>query len=118
MDLPVMDVSGSLDPYVEVKVGNYKGVTKHFEKNQSPVWDRVFAFSKERLQSSLIEITVKDKDISKDDFVGKITFEVSEVPQRVPPDSPLAPQWFKLVTRKESYSRKGTLCLQLDGDTS
>ncbi|KAK4413367.1 FT-interacting protein 7 [Sesamum alatum] len=111
MDLPVMDVSGSLDPYVEVKVGNYKGVTKHFEKNQSPVWDRVFAFSKERLQSSLIEITVKDKDISKDDFVGKITFEVSEAPVRVPPDSPLAPQWFKLVDKKGELLKKGDIML-------
>lgn len=99
-DLPVMDISGSLDPYVEVKVGNYKGVTKHLEKNQYPVWNAVFAFSKERLQSNLIEITVKDKDIGKDDFVGKVVFDVVEVPQRVPPDSPLAPQWYKLANKK------------------
>lgn len=98
-DLPVMDITGSLDPYVEVKVGNYKGVTKHLEKNQSPVWNAVFAFSKERLQSNLIEITVKDKDFGKDDFVGKVLFDVAEVPQRVPPDSPLAPQWYKLATK-------------------
>lgn len=98
-DLPVMDITGSLDPYVEVKVGNYKGVTKHLEKNQSPVWNAVFAFSKERLQSNLIEITVKDKDFGKDDFVGKVLFDVAEVPQRMPPDSPLAPQWYKLATK-------------------
>ncbi|KAK6129601.1 hypothetical protein DH2020_036646 [Rehmannia glutinosa] len=111
MDLPVMDVSGSLDPYVEVKVGNYKGVTKHFEKNQNPVWNKIFAFSKERLQSSLIEITVKDKDISKDDFVGKITFDVNEVPQRVPPDSPLAPQWYKLLDKKGGLLKQGDIML-------
>ncbi|KAI3464343.1 hypothetical protein Pfo_021006 [Paulownia fortunei] len=111
MDLPVMDVSGSLDPYVEVKVGNYKGVTKHFEKNQNPVWNRVFAFSKERLQSSLIEVTVKDKDIAKDDFVGKVSFDVTEVPQRVPPDSPLAPQWYKLVDKKEGLLKRGDIML-------
>ncbi|KAK6115500.1 hypothetical protein DH2020_007769 [Rehmannia glutinosa] len=87
-DLPVMDISGSLDPYVEVKVGNYKGVTKHLEKNQNPFWNSVFAFSKERLQSNLIEITVKDKDFGKDDFVGKVLFDVAEVPQRVPPIVP------------------------------
>ncbi|XP_057804901.1 multiple C2 domain and transmembrane region protein 6-like [Salvia miltiorrhiza] len=98
-DLPVMDISGSLDPYVEVKVGNYKGVTKHLEKNQSPVWNAVFAFSKETLQSNLIEVTVKDKDFVKDDFVGKVVFDVAEVPQRVPPDSPLAPQWYKLANK-------------------
>ncbi|KAA8538670.1 hypothetical protein F0562_028278 [Nyssa sinensis] len=99
-DLPVMDISGSLDPYVEVKLGNYKGVTKHFEKNQNPVWDKVFAFPKERLQSNLIEVAVKDKDFGKDDFVGRVFFDLAEVPLRVPPDSPLAPQWYKLEDKK------------------
>ena len=27
-----MDVIGSYDPYVEVKLRNYKGITQHFEK--------------------------------------------------------------------------------------
>ncbi|KAL1534146.1 Multiple C2 domain and transmembrane region protein 6 [Salvia divinorum] len=111
-DLPVMDISGSLDPYVEVKVGNYKGVTKHLEKNQNPVWNAVFAFSKERLQSNLIEVTVKDKDIGKDDFVGKVAFDVAEVPQRVPPDSPLAPQWYKLANKNgEKHPDHGEIML-------
>ncbi|KAL8485917.1 hypothetical protein ACS0TY_027994 [Phlomoides rotata] len=113
MDLPVKDVTGSLDPYVEVKVGNYKGVTKHFEKNQNPVWNRVFAFSKDRLQSSLIEITVKDKDVSKDDFVGKVTFEVPDVPTRVPPDSPLAPQWYKLLDKEGGLLKRGDIMVAI-----
>lgn len=99
-DLPVMDITGSLDPYVEVKVGNYRGITKHLEKNQYPVWNKVFAFPKERLQASLLEVTVKDKDIVKDDFVGRVLFDIIDVPVRVPPDSPLAPQWYKLEDKK------------------
>lgn len=96
-DLPPMDLTGSLDPYVEVKLGNYKGVTKHHEKNQHPVWNQVFAFSKERLQSTILELVVKDKDlVTKDDFVGKLRFDIIDVPLRVPPDSPLAPQWYRL----------------------
>ncbi|GLU16357.1 hypothetical protein SLE2022_327950 [Rubroshorea leprosula] len=110
-DLPVMDISGSLDPYVEVKVGNYKGVTKHLEKNQSPVWNQKFAFSKERLQSNQLEITVKDKDIGKDDFVGKVLFDLLELPLRVPPDSPLAPQWYRLVDKKGEKVNKGEIML-------
>ncbi|KAL8031004.1 hypothetical protein ABFX02_14G323000 [Erythranthe guttata] len=110
-DLPVMDMTGSLDPYVEVKVGNYKGVTKHLEKNQYPVWNSTFAFSKERLQSNLIEISVKDKDFGKDDFVGKVLFDLAEVPQRVPPDSPLAPQWYKLVDKKGDKFNHGEVML-------
>ncbi|KAI3673075.1 hypothetical protein L6452_39185 [Arctium lappa] len=100
-DLPVMDITGSLDPYVEVKLGNYKGVTRHHEKNQFPVWNQVFAFSKERLQSTMLEVVVKDKDlVTKDDFVGKIGFDIVDVPLRVPPDSPLAPQWYRLEDKR------------------
>ncbi|XP_010062431.2 FT-interacting protein 7 [Eucalyptus grandis] len=102
--LPVMDVTGSLDPYVEVKLGNYKGVTRHLEKNQNPVWHQTFAFSRERMQSNFLEITVKDKDFGKDDFAGKVVFDTHEVPRRVPPDSPLAPQWYRLETRKGEKS--------------
>ncbi|KAM3305978.1 FT-interacting protein 7 [Capsicum chacoense] len=110
-DLPVMDISGSLDPYVEVKLGNYKGVTRHYEKNQYPVWNSVFAFSKERLQSNLIEVTVKDKDFGKDDIVGKVMFDIAEVPLRVPPDSPLAPQWYRLVNKKGEKIPHGEIML-------
>lgn len=104
-DLPVMDVSGSLDPYVEVKLGNYKGKTKYLEKNQNPVWTQIFAFAKDRLQSNLLEVTVKDKDFGKDDFVGRVFFDLSEVPLRVPPDSPLAPQWYILEDKKGMKTR-------------
>ncbi|KAG5575907.1 hypothetical protein H5410_056041 [Solanum commersonii] len=110
-DLPVMDISGSLDPYVEVKLGNYKGVTRHYEKNQYPVWNSVFAFSKERLQSNLIEVTVKDKDFGKDDIVGKVMFDIAEVPLRVPPDSPLAPQWYRLINKKGEKIPQGEIML-------
>lgn len=100
-DLPATDITGSLDPYVEVKVGNYRGLTKHLEHNQDPTWNSVFAFSKERLQSNLVEVIVRAKDLGKDDFVGKVVFDVVEVPLRVPPDSPLAPQWYRLAGKGE-----------------
>jgi hypothetical protein len=46
-DLPGKDVAtGTCDPYVEVKLGNYKGTTPHFEDNSNPKWNQVFAFSK------------------------------------------------------------------------
>ncbi|CAL1409929.1 unnamed protein product [Linum trigynum] len=110
-DLPVMDVSGSLDPYVEVKLGNYKGKTNYLEKNQYPVWNQTFAFSKERLQSNLLEVMVKDKDFAKDDFVGRVYFDLTEVPLRVPPDSPLAPQWYRLEDKKGFKGKDGEIML-------
>lgn len=109
-DLPGRDVTGSCDPYVEIKLGNYKGVTKHFEKKSNPQWNQVFAFSKERIQASVLEVVVKDKDFVVDDFMGKVIFELNEVPKRVPPDSPLAPQWYMLKDRKGDKA-KGEIML-------
>lgn len=116
-DLPSKDITGSLDPYVEVRVGNYKGVTKHFEKNQSPEWNTVFAFAKERIQSNLLDVVVKDKDMLKDDFVGIVRIDLHEVPTRVAPDSPLAPEWYRLENKK-GRKRRGTDACSVDWHTS
>ncbi|GLT39695.1 hypothetical protein SLA2020_138720 [Shorea laevis] len=99
-DLPGKDVTGSCDPYVEVKLGNYKGTTRHFEKKSNPEWNQVFAFSKDRIQASFLEVIVKDKDFVKDDFMGRVTFDLNDIPKRAPPDSTLAPQWYRLEDRK------------------
>ncbi|KAL5727509.1 Multiple C2 domain and transmembrane region protein 7 [Ranunculus cassubicifolius] len=104
-DLPSMDITGSLDPYVEVRIGNYRGKTKHFEKKQNPEWNEVFAFSRERMQASVLEVVVKDKDLLKDDFVGIVRFDIHEIPTRVPPDSPLAPEWYRLEDKKGEKSK-------------
>ncbi|MCL7035893.1 hypothetical protein MKW94_013478 [Papaver nudicaule] len=104
-ELPGKDATGSCDPYVEVKLGNYKGTTRHFEKRSNPEWNQVFAFSKDRIQSSVIEVMVKDKDLLKDDIIGRVMFDLNDVPKRVPPDSPLAPQWYRLEDRKSDKVR-------------
>ncbi|XP_048333862.1 FT-interacting protein 3 [Ziziphus jujuba] len=109
-DLPSKDVTGSLDPYVEVRVGNYKGTTRHFEKRQNPEWNEVFAFARDNVQSSVLEVVVKDKDLLKDDFAGIVRFDLNEVPTRVPPDSPLAPEWYRLAN-KDGEKKKGELML-------
>lgn len=112
-ELPGKDVTGSCDPYVEVRVGNYRGVTKHFEKKSNPEWNLVFAFSQDQLQASHVEIVVKDKDVVVDDFIGRVSFEVADIPRRVPPDSPLAPQWYKLEEKKGEKSKKGEIMVAI-----
>ncbi|KAJ0024912.1 hypothetical protein Pint_07390 [Pistacia integerrima] len=100
------DVSGSLNPFVEMKLGNYKGVTKDLEQNQKGVWKQIFAFSKERLQSNLLEVTVKIKNSGEDELiVGRVLFDLSEVAIRVPPDRPLAPKWYKLEDNKRDKTK-------------
>ncbi|RXH81172.1 hypothetical protein DVH24_005086 [Malus domestica] len=111
-DLPTNPVTGSCDPYVQVKLGNYKGKTKHFEKKTNPEWKEVFAFAKEKIQSSVLEVYVKDKGmVARDDYVGKVVFDMHEVPTRVPPDSPLAPQWYRLEDRRRDTKVRGEVML-------
>ncbi|XP_072977591.1 FT-interacting protein 1-like [Typha angustifolia] len=111
-DLPPNAISGSCDPYVEVKLGNYKGTTRHFEKRTNPEWNQVFAFSKDRIQSTILEVFLKDKEMMmRDDYVGKVVFDLNEVPTRVPPDSPLAPQWYRLEDRRGEGKVRGELML-------
>jgi hypothetical protein len=41
-----------------------------------------------------------DKDMVKDDFVGLIRFDLNQIPTRVAPDSPLAPEWYRVNNEK------------------
>ncbi|KAL7210845.1 hypothetical protein ACSBR2_013839 [Camellia fascicularis] len=109
-DLPPSAITSSCDPYVEVKLGNYKGRTKHFEKKMNPEWNQVFTFSKDRIQSSVLEVLVKDKEtVGRDDYLGRVVFDLNEVPTRVPPDSPLAPQWYRLEDRRGEGKLRGEI---------
>ncbi|KAL2326483.1 hypothetical protein Fmac_025541 [Flemingia macrophylla] len=111
-DLPPSTITSNCDPYVEVKLGNYRGRTKHFEKKVNPEWNQVFAFSKDRIQSSVLEVFVKDKAmIGRDDYLGRVVFDLNEVPTRVPPDSPLAPQWYRLEDWREEGKVRGDIML-------
>ena len=60
----------------------------------------MFAFAGDRIQSSILEVVVKDKDMLKDDIVGFIQFDLSYVPTQVPPDNPLAPEWYRIENNK------------------
>ncbi|XP_057541782.1 FT-interacting protein 1-like [Amaranthus tricolor] len=111
-DLPHNGVTGSCDPYVEVKLGNYKGRTKHFENKRNPEWDQVFAFSKDRMQASILEVFLKEREtVGRDDYIGRVVFDLNEVPTRVPPDSPLAPQWYRLEDRRGQGKVMGEVML-------
>ncbi|KAK1353484.1 FT-interacting protein 1 [Heracleum sosnowskyi] len=99
INLPPTDLNGGCNPYVEVKLGNYVGSTYHFQNVSNPEWSQVFAFSKERIQASVLEVIVNDKDVMQNEFMGRVFFDINEVPKRLPPDSPLAAEWYRLEDR-------------------
>lgn len=89
------------DPYVEVKLGNYKAMTRFLQKKSNPEWYQVFAFKKEHIQTAEVEVIVKDRANITNEIIGKVSFLVSDAPLRVPPDSCLAPQWYRLEDKNK-----------------
>lgn len=66
------------------------------DSSANPEWNQVFAlgYNKETVANSTLEISVWDGASEK--FLGGVCFDLSDVPVRDPPDSPLAPQWYHL----------------------
>ncbi|PIN25811.1 hypothetical protein CDL12_01457 [Handroanthus impetiginosus] len=110
INLPQKHVTGNCDPYVEVKLGNYNHTTHHVEKNSNPKWNQVFSFSKDQIQGSILEVVVKDKSVVNDDFIGRVVFDLDEIPNMVAQDGPLALQWYRLED-KRNRKTKGELLL-------
>jgi hypothetical protein len=101
--LPHVDANGSLDPYVEVTFGaSNMGVTKCLKRNNNPEWNETFAFSYQpgKAPSSSVDVVVNDKDLVRDDFVGKLCFDVTKIPERSPDDIPLEPTWYPLFDQE------------------
>ncbi|KAF5202445.1 Quirky-like protein [Thalictrum thalictroides] len=83
----------STPPIVKISVSNCQVRSKPARKTSLFEWDQTFAFVREAPESlSTMEIEVWDPHV----FLGGICFDVTEIPIRDPPDSPLAPQWYRL----------------------
>ncbi|CAL0299212.1 unnamed protein product [Lupinus luteus] len=85
--------------YTKLVIGTHSVKTKSEIENKD--WDQVFAFDKEGLNSTSLEVSVwceekKGEEKSTESSLGTVSFDLQEVPKRVPPDSPLAPQWYTL----------------------
>lgn len=106
-------------PVVKIAVAGSHVFSKPARKTTSFEWDQTFAFSRDSPDSSsILEISVWDpvhamlaiteSDVAGHNFLGGICFDVSEIPLRDPPDSPLAPQWYRL---EGGGAHKGDLML-------
>ncbi|GAU44574.1 hypothetical protein TSUD_139470 [Trifolium subterraneum] len=92
--------------YSKLVIGTHTVRTK--SEIEGKDWDQVFAFDKEGLNSTSLEVSVwsesetekkENEEIQKqkmESSLGTVSFDLQEVPKRVPPDSPLAPQWYTL----------------------
>lgn len=100
-------------PVVKISVSNYHIRSRPARKSAFFEWDQTFAFNRESPDSSsMLEVSVWDPpnpDHASDvNFLGGICFDATEIPLRDPPDSPLAPQWYRL---EEGGAHNGHLML-------
>ncbi|KAI5683660.1 hypothetical protein M9H77_04888 [Catharanthus roseus] len=88
-------------PYVKIRTSSHlvrtnPGSIRPGEPPSNPEWHQVFALghNKNENSNSTLEISVWESSSKK--FLGGVCFDLSDVPVRDPPDSPLAPQWYHL----------------------
>lgn len=88
------------NPIVKISASNHRIQSKPARKAIFFEWDQTFAFPRDAPESSsILEISVWDpSDAAHQNsfFLGGICFDTTEILLRDPPDSPLAPQWYRL----------------------
>nr|XP_043614322.1 LOW QUALITY PROTEIN: protein QUIRKY [Erigeron canadensis] len=92
-------LSPNESPYVRIgnSVRSKPGIPKQGEPPSNPEWHQVFALTYNKTESenaNTLEISIWDAQ--SENFLGGVCFDLSDVPVRDPPDSPLAPQWYRL----------------------
>jgi hypothetical protein len=74
-----------------------------FRRNSNPEWNQVFALDNDQIQTeeiATVEILVKDNVRKHDEYMSKISLDISDISTRFPTDSELAPQWCLLEDRR------------------
>ncbi|XP_046999775.1 multiple C2 and transmembrane domain-containing protein isoform X1 [Schistocerca americana] len=72
-----MDIDGFSDPYAKFRLGNEKYKSKVVYKSLNPSWLEQFDLHMYDDQSQELEITIWDKDRSKDDFMGRCMIDLT-----------------------------------------
>lgn len=79
MNLIAKDVTGSSDPYVELKIGNQTQKTKIIEQNLNPEFHEMIEFKNIYIpKDGYVNINVYDWDLtSADDFIGSTYIDIT-----------------------------------------
>ncbi|KAK8586598.1 hypothetical protein V6N13_010186 [Hibiscus sabdariffa] len=88
-------------PYVKIRTSNHylksnPMMYRPGEPTDSPEWREVFAIGHNKQESANATLEISVWDSPTENFLGGVCFDLSDVPVREPPDSPLAPQWYRL----------------------
>ncbi|XP_016312744.1 extended synaptotagmin-1 isoform X2 [Sinocyclocheilus anshuiensis] len=83
-------VKGKSDPYVKIHIGDKIFKSHVIKENLNPVWNEMYEVLTSRSTSDVL-VEVFDKDVDKDDFLGRVKISLQEIIQ-----SQLTDEWFSL----------------------
>ncbi|KAJ6750294.1 hypothetical protein OIU85_000888 [Salix viminalis] len=99
-------LSQSESPYVKIRTSTHSERSKSASHRpgaspDSPEWHQVFALGYNsktdgQLPNAAGNIEISVWDAHSEQFLGGVCFDPSDIPVRDQPDSPLAPQWYRL----------------------
>ncbi|XP_039692816.1 extended synaptotagmin-2 isoform X1 [Pteropus medius] len=107
-------VKGKSDPYGVIRVGNQVFQSKVIKENLSPKWNEVYEALVYEHPGQELEIELFDEDPDKDDFLGSLMIDLTEVEKER-----LLDEWFTLdeVCRGKLHLKLEWLTLTTDAST-
>lgn len=106
-------IKGKSDPYVVVRAGGKSVQTRVIKENLNPRWDQAFEILVTDVPGQDIEFQVFDKDIDKDDFLGRCKVPVKSVLKQKTID-----EWLPLEEVKSGKLHVKLECLSHLADAS
>ncbi|XP_067316530.1 extended synaptotagmin-1 isoform X2 [Pseudorasbora parva] len=84
-------VKGKSDPYVKIQIGDTTFKSHVIKENLNPTWNEMYELVLTSSPTSDVIVEVFDKDMDKDDFLGRLKISLQEIIQ-----SQLTDKWFSL----------------------
>ncbi|XP_073726584.1 extended synaptotagmin-1 [Misgurnus anguillicaudatus] len=84
-------VKGKSDPYVKIQIGNATFKSHVIKENLNPTWNEMYELVLPSDSTSDVFVEVFDKDMDKDDFLGRLKISVQDIIR-----SQFLDQWFTL----------------------
>ncbi|XP_074532053.1 extended synaptotagmin-1 isoform X2 [Halichoeres trimaculatus] len=93
-------VKGKSDPYVKLNVGEFVFKSKVIKENLNPVWNEMYEVVLRPQSGQEVQVELFDKDMDKDDFLGRLKISVADIIQ-----SQYTDQWYNLNDVKSGRIR-------------
>lgn len=93
-------MKGKSDPYAKINVGEVAFKSNVVKENLNPVWNEMYEVVLRPQPEQVVQVELYDKDMDKDDFLGRFKISVSDIIR-----SQYTDQWFTLDDVKSGRLR-------------